>query len=292
MTTRSANGPPPQDVAESGVREGLSPVELELERRLVADEERLEKDERRLAKDEQRLLQDEARLAEDETGIRRNWWAAIGIGALVAMTIAALVIGLVALNRDIETVAKATPKNDSVGTAAIQDAAVTGAKLHAGAVTAGTIGTGAVTGGAIAAKAVTSGKIAPGAVTGASVAGNALTGADIAESTLGTVPAASWAGNTGALGGVAASRYARDVTLVSTATSTGTLSVRGPVLAYCPTGTRVVGGGASIDGARSGVAITTSTPSGTTAWSAEAVAASGITTPWRLVVTAICAHGG
>lgn len=81
------------------------------------------------------------------------------------------------------------------------------------------------------------------------------------------------------------------MSVVSARTATSTLSVKGPLRAECPSGTAVVAGGASIDGATR-VALTTSAPDGDDAWVAEAAAIGTTTGPWRIVVTAVCARGG
>jgi hypothetical protein len=246
----------------------------EIERRLDADEERL-------ARDERRLTQDEVRLGVDEQQIRRNWRLAIVLGVLLALTIAALVIGIVALNRDIEAVAKAEPKDDSVGTAALQTAAVTSAKLADGAVTHPKIASGAVGGNNLAA----------GAVGSKQVAQNSLTGGNINEATLGTVPQASKAADAASLGGIAAAGYLSGRTAVQASSGTGAQSPKGPVKATCPSGTVVVGGGVVIEGTSIGVGITASAPQGGTSWVGSA-AATDTPAPWRIVVTAICARGG
>lgn len=51
------------------------------------------------------------------------------------LTIVALVLSVVALNRGVDTVASAAPRDGSVGTAALQEGAVTAGKLAQGAVT-------------------------------------------------------------------------------------------------------------------------------------------------------------
>jgi hypothetical protein len=221
----------------------------------------------RIIRDEIRLARDEERIAQEERWIRRNWWLEIALGAILALTIAALVISAIALNRDIEAAANAAPKDDSVGTSALQDGAVSSPKLAAGA------------------------------VTGPKVANDSLTGAQIDESTLTAVARASRAGtadragDASRLGGVAAASYVRGLTTTRAQTATSTLAVKGPLSASCPAGARVVAGGAEIDGAAR-VAITTSAPDGTGAWVARAAAIDTPSAPWRLVVTAVCASGG
>lgn len=280
-------GGAPGDAEPPRHPEGWTEADAELDRRLTADEARL-------ARDERELTRTEDRVAEEERWIQRNWRLALALGAILALTIAALVISVIALNRDIEAVAKATPKDDSVGSAALQDGAVTRSKIADGAVGRDAIASDAVGGTAIAAGAVHTKQIGERAVDAAKVVPDSLTGAQIDESTLGQVPSAASAGradDASALGGVDAGRYLSNVTAVRAASGVSRLQIKGPVIATCPTGTIVVGGGAHIDGLRQGVALTSNTPGGERTWRAEAAAA-GTDAPWRLVVTAICARGG
>jgi hypothetical protein len=65
---------------------------------------------RRIIRDEIRFARDEERIAQEERWIRRNWWLESALGAILALTIAALVISAIALNRDIEAAANAAPR--------------------------------------------------------------------------------------------------------------------------------------------------------------------------------------
>jgi hypothetical protein len=107
-------------------------------------------------------------------------------------------------------------KANSIKTGKIVKEAVTAGKIKVGAVTETKIGDGAVTTNKIADNAVTTAKIADNAVTTAKIAKDAVitdklandtvTGAKVNEATLGQVPSAA---NAAALGGIAASGYAR-----------------------------------------------------------------------------------
>jgi hypothetical protein len=241
----------------------------------------------RLIRDEIRLAHDEERLEQEERWIRRNWRLALVLSGVLALTILALVLSVVALNRDIDAVAQAQPRDASVGTAALQDDAVTPGKLAPGAVTPA----------ALADRSVTLAAIADGAVKSRAVAPDSLTGADIDEGTLGAVPSAkratsaATADDADALGGLAAGRYVNRPVTVTTRSSTSTLEAKGPLSAACPSGTRVVSGGASIDGAAR-VAITTSAPDGEDEWIASAAAIGTTSGPWTLEVYAVCVRGG
>ncbi len=235
--------------------------------------------EQRVIRDEIRLARDEERIAQEENWIRRNWRLELVLAGLLALTMAALVLSIVALNRDIDEVAAAAPRDDSVGASVIRDGAVVASKIASGAVSARAVGA------------------------------DALTGAQIAETTLTRVPRAAIAAKAGtatranraasaaraddsvALGGVAASRYLNELSVVRAQTATSTLAIKGPVSATCPAGSAVIAGGASIDGAAR-VALTTSAPDGDDSWLAEAAAIGTPSAPWRIVVTAVCARGG
>ncbi len=264
----------------------------------------------------------------EEQGVKRNRILILALFGIIILLIAALVMSVVAMNRDIEAVAKAEPKEASVSTESIQADAVTADKIAAGAVTGdsiapGAVGTesladGAVTaaklaeasvggpalvaGGvenaALAAESVGRGKLRPGAVDSSRVAADSLTGKNIKESTLGKVPlaaeadSAKQADNAARLGGSPASAFLSSVELASSQTEQNLQPVKGPLRVACPSGTVVVGGGASIEGAAGGVALSTSAPDGATGWVGAAEALQDPDGPWRLVVTAICATAG
>jgi hypothetical protein len=198
--------------------------------------------------------------------------AALALAVLLIIAVSALVAGLVALNRDVEAVETARPAAGSVGTDALQNDAVTAEKIAAGA----------VTGDALAA----------GAVTAENVVANSLTGASIMESTLRRVPRAALAQNAAALEGLPASAFFSQLTLVRAQSGLNDDARKGPITASCPSGTSIVSGGASVEGATGGVAIVSSAPTSDEGWSGTAEAFAPTDTQWRLDVTAICAAGG
>lgn len=244
--------------------------------------------EARLDRDEDRLREDELRLEADEKILRSSRivaLVAIVLASTLVLAVTGLIIGLLALNRNIDVVANAPPKHDSVTTAALQDGAVTTDKLAHGAV-----GNDAVAEGAIKSR-----QLAAGAVQANDVAGNSLTGDQIDEQTLAEVPSATrarTAHDAQALGGLKSSTYLSRVRIQRVASATDTGATKGPVTARCPSGTRIVGGGAAVEGASRGVAIVRSAPNDKAGWVAVADAYDDAGTPWRLVVTAICAAGG
>jgi len=271
-------------------------------------------------------------IEEEERYVQTNRKLVIIALGLITLVIAALVLSLLAMSRDIEAAARAEPKDDSVSTRSLQNGAVTADKLADGAVTSlklapGAVGTeqladGAVSGVKLADGAVTAGKLAegsvsgtviatggvsnaalasesvgrqklrPGAVNGSRVAENSLTGTQIDESSLAKVPQAARADNAVRLGGIAAAAFLSSVEAVSNQSEQSTQRSKGPVRVSCPSGTVVLGGGARVQGEVDGVALTVSAPDGTTGWVASAEAIENPGGPWRLVVTAICAATG
>jgi len=264
-------------------------------------EARLQTDEERLLADEARIEADEARLAADEGLLRANRLVAriaIVLAGTLIIAVAGLTVSLFALNRDIETVAKAAPKDNSVGPAAIQAGAVTATEIAPGAVGTGALADRGIRRADIASGAVGRDQIAPGSVTRVAVRNGTLTGAQIDERTLRhvasarTAARADMARDAQALGGVSSSAYVSKVVVVRAATTAGQRRTKGPVAARCPSGTRIISGGASVDGTSHGVAISRSAPDNGETWVAVANAYHAPTVPWRLVVTAICAAGG
>lgn len=250
-------------------------------------EERLAADEVRLAADEARLARDEARLEAEHVEVRENRivaWFGVGLALVLVVAVTALVIGLVALRGDVGAIRRAAA-DDSVATQSLRDDAVTTEKLATGSVTRDDVASGAI--GAA--------KIAPDAVTGAHVAPDSLTGEDLSERSLRTVPAARrsrFAADAARLAGRPAQTYLADVVDVSAATVTDARRVKGPLLARCPSGTRVISGGAAILGAVTGAALIRNGPDAGTGWAATARVTRSDSPAWRLVVTAVCATGG
>lgn len=232
--------------------------------------------EQRLVADEARLSRDEARLEIEEAEIRESRilaWLGAALALVTLVAVAALIVAIVALRGDVGSIQNNAPansvgasalRNGSVGTPALQDASVTTNKLAPGVVDHSPI-------------------------TGARVAPDSLTGAQIEESTLARVPSATDARK---LGGAAASAYLLNPTEISASSITNTDAVKGPVVARCPAGARMLAGGASIEGAATGAALTSSAPEGRDAWTARARVARTPAPDWRLVVTVVCAAGG
>lgn len=222
--------------------------------------------EQRLVADELRLTRDEARLETEEREVRDSrivGWLGVALALITAVAVAALVVAILALREDVGAIEHEAPAN-SVGTAALRDGTVTAQKLAPGVVDTGP---------------VTAAKVAP----------NTLTGAQIAEHTLGTVPAAK---NAQRLGGVRASAYVSHPFEITAASVTNATHVKGPLVAQCPSGSRMLSGGATIEGAGHDAALLSSAPAGHEAWTARARVGAQPPSAWRLVVTVVCAEGG
>lgn len=238
--------------------------------------------EARLVADEQRLLRDEERLEVEEEQVERNRTVAylgIAMAGVLGVAVAALVLAVLAVRDDVDALGRRTAPTGSVSTAALQDRSVTAAKLATGAVGAYAIQTGSVGTNAFAPSAIFSEQVAP----------NALTGHDIRESSLQTVPSAEDAAR---LGGRSAGAYLASPTTVSETGVTNTDRTKGPLTVRCPAGTRVLSGGAAVQGAAAGASLVRNTPDGTTGWTATAHVDRTPEPSWRLVVTAICAATG
>lgn len=250
-------------------------------------EQRLARDEALIAADEARLLADEQRLAADERATRlarRVSLFGTGLAVVLAIAVAGLVLGVIAVREDIDAISNSAPE-DSVASEAIRESAITTDKLADGSVTSA----------AVARDAIGGSELGDDAVTSDTVRRDSLTGADVRESTLGAVPSAWEAQRSGdamRLGGLPRSAYVSGIETVEASTSTDTRPTKGPLAARCPDGKRVVSGGAAVEGLVRGVAILRSAPDGRGAWAATAEGPADATPGWRLVVTAVCAAGG
>jgi hypothetical protein len=250
-------------------------------------EQRLARDEALIAQDEARLLADEQRLAADERATRlarRVSLFGAGLAVALAIAVAGLVLGVIAVREDVDAISSSAPEN-SVGSEAIRGSAVTADKLADGSVTIS----------AVAGDAIGDSELGADAVTSDTVRRDSLTGADVRESTLGAVPTAreaQRAGDAMRLGGLSRSAFLSGVETVEASTSTDTRPTKGPLAARCPEGKRVVSGGAAVEGLMRGVAILRSAPDGRGGWAATGAGPADATQGWRLVVTAVCAAGG
>lgn len=237
----------------------------------------------------QRLVKDEQWLAETDRRTRIGWGMALAALVLGVLAITAIVLSVVAMNRNIDSVSKTGPKNNTVGAGAIKDGAVGPSKLAPTAVGTAAIADRAVTVGKIAPGAIDTAALGAKAVTGAKVADNALTGTQINEATLGPVRAA---GNAVKLAGLPVGSFLTDVSVVQVQTVQSTSAVKGPQTALCPSGSSVIGGGAEVVGATN-VALVQSAAVGRTGWIATARRQNNARiTSWKLVVQAICGTWG
>lgn len=131
--------------------------------------------------------------------------------------------------------------------------------------------------------AVTSKKIAANAVTSAKVQNGTLLPADFKTSALPAGPVGP-AGPAGPAGPPGLSGIER-IETVSPSTSTTSKSV----FLACPTGKRLIGGGARVNGGSPRVAILTSFPDNDNTWRASAGETTATASSWTLTVYAICA---
>jgi hypothetical protein len=258
----------------------------QLERRLGLDEERLDVDEARLDRDEVRLSVDEARLEDEAEEGRTNRGiavVAVALGVVLVIAVTALVLSLAALRRDVHVLAHAAP-DGSVSTAAIQDGAVTAPKL----------GGGSVGRAAVAHRAIGRAQLATHAVGTRAVGRNALTGAQIREGTLARVPSATRANSANRaldaaeLGGLPPAAYLSCLVTVKAVTVRSAGREKGPLVARCPSGLRIVSGGTEVRGVASGVSILRSAPIDGQGWLGRAATAGRGAPRWRLVVRALC----
>lgn len=247
----------------------------------------------------------------------------IGIAALASDDSAAppdgAVSGSISVGTDDledESVTSVKLAPEAVGTGRIANGAVTDEKLAEGAVTGNAIADGAVTSekladdvlgdsdipdGSVTSKQLAEGaverpNIAEGAIAGRKVADDSLGGQQIDESTLDTVPAAETAAVAEVAlalegGGEGGSSVQFDT--VQASSDGGPAGAKGPVVATCADGDRVVGGGASIvgpEGTLVPVALSASTTSGN-GWAGSAIQYAESEAGWRLDVVAVCASG-
>jgi hypothetical protein len=203
---------------------------------------------------------------------------------------------LVALGGTGVAAVQATAPRNSVNTAAIQANAVTAAKIAANAVTNTKIANSAVTNAKLGNNAITNSKLATGAITSAKVQNGSLLRLDFAPNQLPAGPPGP-AGAPGPPGpaGAAGAPGLSGVQIVTASTETGDAGVKF-VTVTCPTGKKVIGGGAQAVGdgvVKNFVSLRESnpTPAGN-GWHAVAGNIGNLSTSpdtWSLTAIAICA---
>jgi hypothetical protein len=154
----------------------------------------------------------------------------------------------------------------------------------------------AASGTAIAASKLVSGNslIKVNSLSGNRLKSGSVTGKQIALSSLGTVPSATKAATatsatTATTANTATTAGSAPISNVTYVTATGTIQADGiivSVTAACPSGTTVIGGGASVAD-ESDTVVNDSYPSGKTGWTADMYSADSATSTGT--VTAICA---
>ncbi len=183
--------------------------------------------------------------------------------------------------------------NNAVTSAKLASNAVTSAKIAAGAVTSGKLGDGAVTTASIANDAVTNAKIANNAITSAQVQNGSLVAADFAAGQLPQGPP----GQAGPQGvpGPAGPPGLTAIQIVSITSDNGGDNTG--ATATCPSGKKLIGGGAGISGTGQAHAyLGESAPNTSNGWHAvgrnddDVEAAGPPFDDWTLTVYAICAN--
>jgi hypothetical protein len=159
-------------------------------------------------------------------------------------------------------------------------------------VATGSINSRAIENGTIQSRDVRDGSlkgsdVANGTLLGRDVKDGALTGPDLAENSLGDREIDEPQLDINRLGGVAVTRFVKNVERVETRTANDGATIKIAPRASCPRGKRLIGGGAWVESsAFVPVALTANGPQGT-AWVAAAYATAA-TGNWTLVNVAIC----
>jgi len=221
----------------------------------------------------------------------------------------------VALGSSAYAVTAMLPKK-SVKTKHLAQGVVTTTKLRNGAVTAAKIRNGAVTAQKIAVEAVgstqlldggvrsgdlgggvvTTGKLKDGAVTSDKLGSGAVTNSRLGSDSVGTGKIQDGAVTAAKLAPTFSAQLVKDVSYAE-ATSASNTDAAKTVTATCPSGKKVIGGGARIVGTTTTVAITQSSPGsdiaafppgGPGAWTASAAAIAPESNPWAVSAFAVC----
>lgn len=170
--------------------------------------------------------------------------------------------------------AKSIPGNrlkpKTVAAAQLKAGAVSAAQIKAGSIAAGKVQNGSLTGKQIKAGSLTGTQIQSGSLTGAQVKAGSLTGTQVVGSTLTGVSAA-------AIGTV---QYVTATVTIAPEAATGTSTT-----ANCPSGMRVIGGGATTGNPRFASVFESAPAANRTGWFAAGFAGEPNVT---LTVTAIC----
>ena len=204
-------------------------------------------------------------------------------------------------------VTKPKLRNGAVTTAKIRNGAVTMAKIRNGAVVGAKIAPGAVgstqllDGGVrsidLGGQVVTTGKLKDEAVTREKLAGNTVTASKIAADSVTTGKIQDGAVTAAKLAPSFNAQLLKNVSYVSATSLSNSSEAAKTVTATCPSGKKVLGGGARIAGTTTTVAITQSAPPSDaflstrpTSWEAKAAAIAAEANPWAVEAFAVCAE--
>jgi hypothetical protein len=213
------------------------------------------------------------------TPVRRGRLSYANVTASLALFVALGGTSYAAIKLPARSVGTVQLKSRAVTKAKIAPGAVDGSKVRHHSLTGADIAAGAVDGSKVRDGALTAADIAPGAVDGSKVRDGSLTGLDIA----GKVAAAVTADGLASIQRIAVPGTSEPAPVDSSTTRTAT--------ATCPTGTFVVGGGASLAD-RTVQTVDDSYPSSTSAWTARITNASDAAhafTVYAICVAAVAA---
>lgn len=190
-------------------------------------------------------------------------------------------------------------RNGAVRTAKLRNWAVNGSKIGPGAVGSSQLLDGGIRSVDLGGQVVTTAKLKNGAVTGEKIANSAVTSFKLAADAVGTGKIQDGAVTAIKLAPSFNAQLPKNVSYVAEASQSNTTETTKTVVATCPAGKQVIGGGARVVGGTILVAITesapatpTPTPGSTgksTAWQAVAREESGGgATAWSVEAYAVC----
>jgi hypothetical protein len=182
----------------------------------------------------------------------------------------------------------------AVTNAKIKQQAVTSGKIKNGGVVAADLGAGSVINSKLANGAVTSSKLGKESVTTNAIAKKAVTESKLGAESVGTGKLDNEAVTSAKISPSVWSQLLKNVTYVTTTSGPQSDTTR-TVVAFCPTGKEVLGGGVRITGANSKVVPTESAPEfnatgARIGWSASGRELSEESESWTILAYAVCAE--
>jgi hypothetical protein len=185
-------------------------------------------------------------------------------------------------------------KGGAVTTLKLKNGAVTGAKIANATIGATQLAKGAVRSEQLGGGVVTSAKLKKGAVNSEAIANNAVSETQLSPNAVGLGKIQKGVISSANLTNTFLAQLVKSVSYVAKASASNNTEDSNSIVAECPTGKQVVGGGAKLVGANLKAFVTESSPvvSGEkrTGWSATARAAEAGGNSWAVEATAICAE--